>query len=157
MAATESDLLPQVGHVNDDELPWIDAGDGIEMKLMRVVPEQGIWIIRNRFRPGVQVQTHRHTGTVEAFTLSGRWHYAEYKIDYSAGTFLHEPAGSVHTLTVNADNTEPTDVLFVMQGANLNLGADGEITHVDDGPRALEFYLAACAEKGLPKPRVLLS
>ena len=50
MAATESDLLPQLGHVNDDELPWIDAGDGIEMKLMRVVPEQGIWIIRNRFR-----------------------------------------------------------------------------------------------------------
>lgn len=45
-----------------------------------------------------------------------------------------EPAGSVHTLTVPADNTEPTDVLFIIEGVNLNLTPDGQVESVTMGP-----------------------
>ena len=146
---------PMVRFVPDDELPWIDVGGGVELKVLRVVEEQGLWVVRNRFEPGVQIPTHRHTGTVHGFTLAGRWHYAEYKIDYTRGSYIFEPAGSVHTLTVNADNTEPTDVLFVMTGSNLNLEADGSVGRIDDGPTTLQFYLAVCQARGLPRPPVL--
>lgn len=144
-----------VPHVPDEQLPWIPAGDGVELKVLRVVSSAGLWIVRNRFRAGVQVPTHRHTGPVHGFTLTGRWHYAEYKIDYTAGSYIFEPANSVHTLTVNGDNTESTDVLFVMEGANLNLSESGEIERVDDGPTTLAYYLAACESQGLPRPPVL--
>ena len=65
---------------------------------------RGLWIIRNRFAPGVLVQKHRHTGQVYGYTLSGAWKYAEYDYVNRAGSFLYEPAGSVHTLTVLDDN-----------------------------------------------------
>ena len=48
-----------------------------------------------------------------------------------AGSFLYEPAGSVHTLTVLEDDTH---VWFQMYGANLNLDADGNVESVFDGP-----------------------
>ena len=149
-------LPPEVGCVHDEDLPWVPAGGGSELKVLRVVPRLGIWIVRNRFAPGVQIETHRHTGTVEGFTLSGRWHYAEYEVDYVAGTYIHEPAGSVHTLTVNADNVEPTDILFLMQGSNLVLRPGGAVARVDDGPTTLAYYLAAVEAKGLPRPRGVL-
>lgn len=147
---------PRVHHVEDDGLPWAKAGD-IELKVLRVARDTGVWVVRNRFQPGVQIQRHAHTGEVHGYTLSGRWHYAEYEVDYVAGTYIHEPAGSVHTLTVNADNSEPTDVLFVIQGANLNLGPDGRVERVDDGPNTLLAYQALCEAQGLPRPRVLES
>ena len=147
---------PLVHHVEDDDLPWVKAGD-IELKVLRVVCDTGIWVVRNRFQPGVQVQRHKHTGDVHGYTLSGCWHYAEYGVDYAAGTYIYEPAGSVHTLTVNADNTGPTDVLFVIQGANLNLGPDDRVERVDDGPSTLLAYRALCEAQGLPRPRVLES
>jgi quercetin dioxygenase-like cupin family protein len=149
--------LPMVGHVPDAKLPWVQVGDGIELKVLRVVRDTGVWVVRNRFAPGVSIPTHKHTGDVHGFTLAGCWHYAEYGIDYPAGTYIYEPAGSIHTLTVNADNREPTDVLFVMQGSNLNLAADGSIWRVDDGPAALAAYQAICEAKGLPRPPVLLA
>jgi quercetin dioxygenase-like cupin family protein len=148
--------LPLVGHVHDEELPWVGVGEGIELKVLRVVRDTGVWVVRNRFAPGVSIPTHKHTGDVHGFTLAGCWHYAEYRVNYPAGTYIYEPAGSIHTLSVNADNQGPTDVLFVMQGSNLNLGPDGStIWRVDDGPTTLAAYLAICQAQGLPRPKVL--
>jgi quercetin dioxygenase-like cupin family protein len=151
-------LLPSdIGCAADAQLPWVTVGEGIELKVLRVVEEQGIWVIRNRFAPGVRIDPHRHTGEVHGFTLSGCWHYVEYGVDYPVGTYIHEPANSVHTLAVNADNPGPTDVLFVMQGANLVLGEDGQrIIRVDDGAVTLAAYLAICEQQGLGQPPVLL-
>ncbi len=59
----------------------------------------------------------------------------------TAGSFLYEPAGSVHTLTVPADNTEPTDVFFAIWGANLNLDADGNVESIIDAGGILQALL----------------
>lgn len=44
-----------------------------------------------------------------------------------AGSYLYEPAGSVHTLHVPATNTESTEVSFAIRGANLNLDEQGNV------------------------------
>ena len=54
------------------------------------------------------------------------------------GSYLYEPAGSIHTLHVPSSNTEDTEVCFVMNGANLNLNADGEVESVLDAGAMLE-------------------
>ena len=57
-----------------------------------------------------------------------------------AGSFLYEPAGSVHTLQCIEDDTH---VWFQMYGANLNLDADGNIESVVDGARHARGLLHA--------------
>ncbi len=114
-----------------------------------------MWVIRNRFQPGTAVQTHRHTGAVHAFTVSGSWKYAEYPEVNTAGSYLYEPAGSTHTLLVPEENTEITDVRFIIFGANLNLDAEGKVDLVVDAQLVLDFYRAVCAQQGVTDPPVI--
>ena len=148
-------MIPKALHRAEHDLPFVDIGDGSTLQLMQVDIEQGLWVIRTRFEPGYVVQTHKHTGPVHAFTLSGRWKYAEYPEVNEAGSYLYEPAGSIHTLTVPADNVEVTDVWFAIYGANLNLDADGSVTSVFDAQYILDGYLLLCEAAGLGRPDVI--
>jgi quercetin dioxygenase-like cupin family protein len=149
---------PPTIHRGKDELPYVDLGDGTELQLLQVDLAQGVWIIRSRFSPGTQVQTHKHTGCVYAFTVSGSWHYLESpEAVNTAGSYLFEPAGSTHTLNVPDTNTEPTDVWFTIYGANLNLDAEGNVDLVIDAQLVLDFYRAFCAEQhGITDPPVIV-
>jgi 2,4'-dihydroxyacetophenone dioxygenase len=150
MTITEAN--PTAVHVGADELPYVDIGDGNQLKVLQVKEREGLWIVQNVFQPGFSVQTHRHTGPVWGYTTSGAWKYREYDYVNRAGSFLYEPAGSVHTLTcVEAD----TEVWFQMYGANLNLDADGNVESVTDGAGTLAAYYALCEAQGLPRPHVL--
>jgi quercetin dioxygenase-like cupin family protein len=148
--------IPTAIHRGDDELPWVDIGGGSKLKVLQVKEHEGLWIIRNIFMPGYAVQTHKHTGPVYAFTLSGAWRYKESDFVNRAGSFLYEPAGSVHTLIVPDDNTEPTDVYFAIWGANLNLDAAGNVESIVDAGSILQAYYMLCEAEGHPKPNVVL-
>jgi 2,4'-dihydroxyacetophenone dioxygenase len=153
---TITDHATTAVHIGDEEIPWVTLPDGSQLKLLQVRVEEGLWIIRTRFQAGYRVQTHRHTGPVWGYTVAGAWKYAEYDYVNRAGSFLYEPAGSVHTLTVLEDNTEVTDVWFHMYGANLNLDADGNVESVTDGATALAGYYAMCEVQGIPRPDGIL-
>lgn len=140
--------IPMALHRGEDECPWVDIGDGSFLKLVMVKRSEGLWVVKNRFAPGAVVQRHKHTGQVLAFTESGAWKYAEYPDVNRAGSFLFEPAGSVHTLNVLADNTEDTEVWFAVWGANLNLADDGSVESVYDAEFILEVYLAMVEGEG---------
>ena len=144
-----------VRHVGEADLPWVDATGGVWLQVLRVDRAAGVWVVRNRFEPGVRLQPHRHTGPVDGFTIAGRWHYLEYDFFSTPGSYIREPAGSVHTLDVPDDNDELTDVLFVIEGVNLNLAPDGSVESVTDGPGTLAAYQALCAAQGYPAPAVL--
>jgi quercetin dioxygenase-like cupin family protein len=147
--------LPAALHRGEDDLPFVEFGPGQELQLLQVDLDAGFWVIRNRFQPGTRVQTHRHTGAVFAFTVSGSWKYAEYPEVNTAGSYLFEPAGSRHTLVVPDTNTEVTDVRFLIQGANLNLDADGRVELVIDAALVLDFYRSMCEAMGRPDPPVI--
>ncbi|MGZ6957880.1 MAG: 2,4'-dihydroxyacetophenone dioxygenase family protein, partial [Acidimicrobiia bacterium] len=95
---------------------------------------------------------HRHTGPVWGYTVSGAWKYKEYDYVNRAGSFLYEPAGSVHTLQSIEDNTR---VWFHMYGANLNLDADGNVESVVDAGLVRDSYFALCEANGLARPDVI--
>lgn len=151
MTVTEPSV---VRHLGEGAAPWVGT-DGMELKLLRVDLAAGSWVIRNRFAPGVRLPVHRHTGAVEGFTLAGRWRYLEYDFESVAGSYIHEPAGSVHTLDVPADNDGPTDILFVIDGALLYLDEAGTVTGVVDAGTVLPAYRAMCEAAGLQPPAVL--
>ncbi len=154
MTTTASDDV--VRHVGEDDALIAETGTGVGLKVVRYDSLHGTWVILNRFEPGVRLQVHRHTGPVDGYTLAGRWHYLEYDFYSTAGSYIYEPASSVHTLDVPAENTGVTDVLFVIEGALLNLDADGNVESVMDGPGTLAAYYALLEAEGKPRPNGLI-
>lgn len=146
--------LTEAFHLGADELPFVEVGGGNKLKVIKVDVAEGLWIVENIFQTGYAVQTHRHTGPVYAYTMSGAWRYREYDYVNRAGSFLFEPAGSVHTLECVEDDTQ---VWFQMYGVNLNLDAEGNIESVFDGPGTLEAYYALAEAEGFGRPPVLVS
>ena len=121
--------------------------------MIQVKEGEGLGIVENIFVKGYEVQTHRHTGPVWGYTTSGGWKYKEYDYVNRAGSFLYEPAGSIHTLQSVEDDTH---VWFHMYGVNLNLDDDGNVESVSDGAGTLAAYYALCEAQGLPRPNVLV-
>jgi 2,4'-dihydroxyacetophenone dioxygenase len=147
--------IPMALHRGENDLPFVPLGDGSELQLLQCDVEAGLWVIRSRFPAGYRVQTHKHTGEVYAFTIAGSWRYVEYPQVNTAGSYLFEPAGSVHTLIVPEDVEGITDVWFAIRGANLNLDADGNVEMVIDAGLIRDFYLGSCEQAGLPRPDVI--
>jgi quercetin dioxygenase-like cupin family protein len=151
---TTIENIPTAVHFGADELPYVDIGAGAKLKVIMVREPEGLWIVENVFPAGYEVQRHRHTGPVYAYTTSGAWKYKEYDYVNRAGSFLYEPAGSIHTLTCIENDTQ---VWFHMYGVNLNLAADGSVESVTDGAGSLKAYLALCEAQGFGRPNVIVA
>ena len=137
------------------DLPMVRVTPLASLQLLQVDLDHNIRVSRARFDPGFTVNAHRHTGYVHAWTLSGSWKYIEYPEVNIAGSYLFEPSGSTHTLVVPKENTEVTEVLFVVHGSNLELDAEGKIMSVSDAHSICDLYLRTCRELGLPRPKVI--
>ena len=113
-------------NANDNPLIRDALGDGVHFKPLRLDLENGEWVVLATSRPA-RIPLHYHTGTVDAWTISGSWHYYEYADQpQTAGSYLYEPGSSVHTLVCPDSNTEDTVVLFRVSGANVNFTDDGQ-------------------------------
>lgn len=156
MTTLESSSAPStdVRFVPADGLPWVDIPGG-KMRVLRANLDINEWVVHNIFEPGFIAPRHRHTGHIDAVTVRGAWQYLEYGIRYEAGSYVYEPALSVHTLSVPADATESAEVIFVMRGTNLNLDADGNVESITDAETILAAYRYLCQAQGLPAPNVL--
>ena len=108
--------------------------------------------MHGRMGAGLAVGTHRHHGAVHMFTLSGSWRYLEHGFLNTAGSYLYEPPGSVHTLEVPATNTELTETFSVIYGTTEYLDAAGNVIGVSDAAAALRGYLESCEAAGVARP-----
>lgn len=145
------DLGLPIGHAAAIDTPWVDIPGG-QLRLVHADIAAGVWVVANRFEPGMAVTRHRHTGQVFAWTTAGCWMYREYGVRYEAGSYVHEPAGSIHTLVVPQDNTELTEVFFVIHGANLDLDENDNITGIVDATSIGHAYRALCEMQGKQPP-----
>ncbi|WP_310531562.1 2,4'-dihydroxyacetophenone dioxygenase family protein [Novosphingobium sp.] len=147
--------VPAALHRGENDLPFVPLQEGVTVQLIQADIEGGFFVVRLRAEPGATLARHKHTGQVFAFTHTGSWRYLEYPEINTAGSYLYEPAGSIHTLHFPATNTEITDVSFVIYGANLDLDAEGGVLFVMDAGMALAFYRGSCEAAGLPEPNVI--
>jgi 2,4'-dihydroxyacetophenone dioxygenase len=83
---------------------------------------------------------------VHGYTLKGKWIYREYPDQpQTEGSYLYEPASSVHTFYAPATNTEDTVVLFIVNGANVSFTDDGRFHSVLDA-LAVQKLTEQCAQ-----------
>ncbi|MBC9250961.1 hypothetical protein A9179_11790 [Pseudomonas alcaligenes] len=143
--------------IHEDDLPWIILPDGSGIQLLQVDLNQNLWVVRNRLKPGFSVDTHYHTGPVFAVTHSGEWFYKEYpdKIN-KAGSFLYEPAHSIHTLVVSDDAKEDAVIWFAIFGSNVNINEKGDVISILDARTVLTLYRTLCAAEGKSCDKVIV-
>ncbi|AIL61771.1 2,4'-dihydroxyacetophenone dioxygenase family protein [Pseudomonas alkylphenolica] len=147
--------------LNTNELPIYKDAMGPEFPGVDVQPlyldaSAGIWVLRTLFHPGVRLPCHYHTGPVHLFTLSGKWVYDEYPDQpQTAGCYLFEPGGSIHTFTVPADNTELTETVLVVHGANVNFDRENQYVGVLDATSITQMIDHLVAQRGLEPARYI--
>ncbi len=125
---------------------------GIQVQPLYLNAEEGIWVLRVLFPPGITLPKHFHTGTVHLWTISGAWHYVEYPDQpQTAGCYLYEPGGSIHTFHTPETNTELTDTFMVVTGSNVNYDEDGNLVGIMDAGWIADAVNTAAAEQGVGK------
>jgi 2,4'-dihydroxyacetophenone dioxygenase len=147
-------------HSDSIALPWAEnwADDpAIQLKALMIDVEGGRYAVRMRFRPGLLVAPHKHTGEVHAYTFSGAWNYLEYAESPPniAGSYLFEPPGTTHTLKVADDAGEWTEVLFIIYGAMLHLDEAGAVIAVTDAQSVLAEYSQRLKDQNIALPASL--
>ncbi|MGH3633909.1 2,4'-dihydroxyacetophenone dioxygenase family protein [Mycobacterium sp.] len=148
VALTQRELLT----VDEKDIPLVRNafGDGVHFKPLRLDIENGEWVVLATFAPGSRIPLHYHTGAVDAWTISGCWRYREYADQpQTAGSYLYEPASSVHTLECPESNTEDTVVLFRVSGANVNFTDEGQFHSVLDAALICQLTGAMAEEQKL--------
>lgn len=155
-----SEEIGESFHSDSLRLPWAENWSGnpaIQLKLLMSDVEGGRYAVRMRFRAGLQIAPHKHTGEVHAYTFSGQWNYLEYPQSPAniAGSYLFEPPGTTHTLKIADDAGEWTEVLFILYGAMLHLDESGAIIGVTDAASVVAEYALRLHEQGAVPPAAM--
>ena len=114
----------------EDDRLWVPIGPGRWSRPLCLNVSQGYWVHFIKVtEPGI-ISRHRHPAPVHGFVVEGKWRYLERHWAATAGSYLYEPPGDVHTLVVDEGDSMIT--LFHNTGALLYCDEDGEITGTSD-------------------------
>jgi 2,4'-dihydroxyacetophenone dioxygenase len=133
--------------LDPEELPWVPQADGVWFRPLRISPGSGTWTNLLRVTRQGTINLHRHVAAVEAWVITGQWRYLEHDWIASAGQFVYEPAGDVHTLTTMGGDEMIT--LFSMHGPIEYIGAGGEVSYVETAETKLKRYTDYCEANGI--------
>ena len=108
----------------DDERLWVPNGPGRWSRPLCLNVSQGYWVHITKVTEAGIVSRHRHPAPVHGFVIEGKWRYLERDWEATAGSYLYEPPGDVHTLIVDEGETMKT--LFHNSGALLYCDEEGK-------------------------------
>lgn len=122
--------------------PWVRwAMKGSHFKLLHADPASGRFTLLIRIAPNVEAPRHRHIGAVEGYILEGSFYYRdEPQRRYTAGSYLHEEAGSVH----HPVSPEGALMLAVFHGPIEGLNDEDNVTGRVDCAWHVDVWRAAC-------------
>jgi quercetin dioxygenase-like cupin family protein len=142
--------------LDTSKLPLVkNALPGVHIWPLFLDAENGVWVIRAKFDAGITLPKHFHTGTVHFYTMAGSWHYLEYPDQpQTAGSYLYEPGGSVHTFATDPDG-EGADGFMVIQGCNVNFDEDGNFVNIMDAGWIEMVVVEAAKAQGLGVPQYI--
>ena len=82
------------------------------------------------------------------YKIKGRWYYLEHDWVAETGSYIFEPPGETHTLTVPDDCSEMI-TLFTVHGALMYVDPQGQATGYDDVFTRIDKYRAHFEAVGL--------
>jgi len=117
--------------VPTDERVWVPQAADVWFRPLLFNTVSGGWCNLLRVRKSGVLSRHRHPMIVTGYVLKGRWRYLEHDWIAETGSFVYEPPGEIHTLTVPADCPEMI-TLFNISGAMIYLDAEGRQVGYED-------------------------
>lgn len=145
--------------LNIHEQPAIDLDHlipGMKLWPLFLDPDNATWVLYARYAPGTQLPKHFHTGAVHFFTTKGTWGYREYPDDpQTAGSYLYEPPGTVHTFHIPDDAGEPVEGFMVVSGVNVVFDEAGNYLATDHAGSMEQIILDCAKLQGIDMPRYI--
>jgi 2,4'-dihydroxyacetophenone dioxygenase len=142
-----SHSLPN-GEQLDDERLWVPQTESVSFRPLCFCVSNGYYVNLLRVRGSGLLSRHRHPGPVHGHVLKGRWRYLEHDWEATAGSYVFEPPGEIHTLVV-PDGVDEMITLFHVTGSLLYCDPDGKVTGAEDVFSKLELAKKHYAEVGL--------
>ncbi len=137
-----------IGAMPDDERVWVPQANAIWFRPLLFNTASGGWCNLLRVRRSGVLSRHRHPMAVVGYVIKGRWHYLEHDWVAEEGSFIYEPPGEMHTLTVPEDCREMI-TFFHIDGAMIYVDADGRQTGYEDVFTKIDMCRAHYAAVGL--------
>jgi quercetin dioxygenase-like cupin family protein len=131
-----------------DERVWVPQAAGVWFRPLLLNTVSGGWCNLLRVRKSGVLSRHRHPMLVVGYVIKGRWRYLEHDWIAEEGSFVYEPPGEIHTLTVPADCAEMI-TFFNISGAMIYVDEDGNTTGYEDVWTKIEMCRRHYAAVGL--------
>ena len=148
--APASGIRPEiaVAAIPDDERVWVPQAEGVWFRPLLLNTVSGGWCNLLRVRRAGVLSRHRHPMLVVGYVIRGRWKYVEHDWTAEEGSFVFEPPGEVHTLTVPADCPEMI-TFFNIQGAMIYVDDQNRQTGYEDVFTKIDLCRAHYRDNGL--------
>ena len=116
--------------VSTDEREWVPTTNPlVHVRPLLFDTVRGAWVNVTRIRTTGMITRHAHPCPVHAFVLKGQWQYAERDWPATAGDYVFEPPGDIHTLIGQG---EESLTLFWITGTLVELDENGNTTGYAD-------------------------
>jgi quercetin dioxygenase-like cupin family protein len=148
-ATTPPDAAAQIVTlaVPDDERVWVPQAPSVWFRPLMLNTVGGGWCNLLRVRKAGVLSRHRHPGPVHGYVLRGAWRYLEHDWIATAGSYVFEPPGETHTLTV--DSADEMITFFNISGAMIYLDDAGRQVGYEDVHTKIDMCRRHYAAVGL--------
>jgi len=126
-------LVPEIAlaAIPEDERVWVPQAPDVWFRPLLLNTVTGGWCNLLRVRRAGILSRHRHPMAVVGYVIKGRWKYLEHPWTAETGSFVYEPPGEIHTLTV-PENCPEMITFFNIAGAMIYVDAQGRQTGYED-------------------------
>jgi 2,4'-dihydroxyacetophenone dioxygenase len=148
--ASTAGIQPEiaVAAVPGDERVWVPQAQDVWFRPLLLNTVSGGWCNLLRVRRSGILSRHRHPMLVVGYVIKGRWKYLEHDWTAEEGSFVYEPPGEIHTLTVPEDCAEMI-TFFNISGAMIYLDDEGRQNGYEDVWSKIDMCRAHYATVGL--------
>ena len=120
--------------IPDDERVWVPQAENVWFRPLLLNTVTGSWCNLLRVRKSGVLSRHIHPSWVTGYVIRGSWRYLEHDWVASAGSFVYEPPGEIHTLVVDeaAGGAPEMITFFNIHGAMVYVDENGQPTGYED-------------------------
>ena len=121
----------------EDERVWVPQMKDVWFRPLLLNTVQGQWCNLLRVRKSGVLTKHLHPAPVHGYVIKGRWYYLEHDWVAETGSYVFEPPGEIHTLTVPEDCLEMitffniSGCMIYLDENNKQIGLEDVFTKID--------------------------
>jgi 2,4'-dihydroxyacetophenone dioxygenase len=145
-----SEVPPEiaVSAMPEDDRVWVPQAADVYFRPLLLNTVTGQWCnLLKVTRSGI-VSRHRHPSVVLGYVLKGEWKYHEHDWVASAGSFVYEPPGEIHTLAV-PEHCDEMITFFNITGAMIYVDDAGTQIGYEDTFTKIQLCREHYAANGL--------